>query len=988
MNKVLRKRLLRELKSNFARYIALVLLIVLGMYIIVSVVASADTIIRRSDEHGEKNKVEDGQFGVFITLTDEQEKQITDMGVTLEKHFSIDIFAEDGSKLRVFRNRNEIDLVELDSGRYAENMNEAVAEKRYCEEHSLTVGDKLTAGGIEFEIVGIGTTPDYDAPFDKFSDTAVSSVGFGLLFVSDEQYDYIRNDTSQQAEDLCYAYRLNGKATDEELKDTIKDFEFNYKDVTDKYYLETVGEALQKRDDLRDGINELYDGSQELKDGMKDLSDGADDLYDGLGDLYDGSKELSGGIGELSNGANELSDGMKTLDESGKMISGGSSEIFDALLAQASQSLAAMGQNIVLTADNYAETLDKLIKMTQSAELTQLKASLDGVKAYSDGTKEYADGVHTAADGANALSDGAKEALDGSKELSDGAKDALDGSKELSDGAKDAYDGASELADGIEELKTETDKLLDEVFNVDLDNLTMFIKRAENVRIAGAKGDVIMNRLAGLGVGVILMMLFAYVISVFVIHQIQRESSVIGALYALGAKKKDLIAHYITLPTIVAFIGGVIGMFIGFSPIGLDYQMLDTYAYFSLPEFAPVYPVYLVIYSVVMPPVISIIVNTLVINKRLSQTALSLIRNEQKTARYSSVKLKSKNFIRRFQIRQMLREMRTGITVLLSMLFSLLVLMLGVDCYYLCENVRKDTIRDTKYEYMYTLKYPETEVPEGGEACFAKSLSKEQLGYNLDVTVMGIDSDNKYYNVGTHEGKSLITASKSVVERYGVTTGDKFILTDSANSMDYAFTVADVCDESAGLTVFMDIDSMRELFGEDDDYYNCLLSDKPLDIDEGRLYGTTTKTDIKRSAAVFTELMMSMIVMLISVAIIIFFAVMFLMLNVMVERASFGISLVKIFGYKTKDVKKLYLNGNALLIAVGAIIEIPLSKLIIDKVFPLFIPNVTSGINLVFPFFVYPIIFVGVMAVYYVITAILVRKLGKITPAEVLKNRE
>jgi putative ABC transport system permease protein len=870
MNKVLRKRLLRELKSNFARYAALVLLIVFGMYVIVAVVSSADTIIVRSDEHGEMNRVEDGQFGVFIPLTDEQEKQITDMGVTLERHFSIDVFAGDGSKLRVFKNRSDIDLVELDSGRYAEKMNEAVAEKRYCEEHSLAVGDRLTAGGIEFEIVGIGTTPDYDAPFDKFSDTAVSSVGFGLLFVSDEQYDYIRNDTSQQAEDLCYAYLLNGKATDEELKETIKDFEFNYKDVTDKYYLETVGEALQQRDDLRNGINELYDGSQELKDGMKDLSDGADELHSGLGELYDGSVKLTDGIDELSGGV----------------------------------------------------------------------------------------------------------------------KDALDGSKELADGAKDAYDGASELADGISELKTETDKLLDEVFDVDLDNLTMFVKRAENVRIAGAKGDVIMNRLAGLGVGVILMMLLAYVISVFVIHQIQRESSVIGALYALGAKKKDLIAHYITLPTIVAFIGGIIGMLIGFSPVGLNYQMLDTYAYFSLPEFAPVYPVYLIIYSVVMPPVISMIVNTLVINKRLSQTALSLIRNEQKTARYSSVRIRSKNFIRRFQIRQMLREMRTGITVLLSMLFSLLVLMLGVDCYYLCENVRIDTIRDTKYEYMYTLKYPESTVPEGGEACFAKTLSKEQLGYNLDVTVMGIDSDNKFYNAETHKGKSLITASKSVVERYGVTTGDKFILTDSANSMDYAFTVADTCDESAGLMVFMDIDSMRELFGEGDDYYNCVLSDEPLDIDEGRLYGTTTKTDIERSAAVFTELMMSMIVMLIVIAIIIFFAVMFLMLNVMVERASFGISLVKVFGYKTRDVKRLYLNGNALLIAIGALIEIPLSKLIIDKVFPLFIPNVTSGINLVFPLYIYPIIFAGTMAVYYVITAILVRKLGKITPAEVLKNRE
>ena len=69
----------------------------------------------------------------------------------------------------------------------------------------------------------------------------------------------------------------------------------------------------------------------------------------------------------------------------------------------------------------------------------------------------------------------------------------------------------------------------------------------------------------------------------------------------------------------------------------------------------------------------------------------------------------------------MLREMRTGITVLLSMLFSLFILMLGVDCYYLCENVRKDTINDTKYEYMYTLKYPEESVPEGGEACFVRN---------------------------------------------------------------------------------------------------------------------------------------------------------------------------------------------------------------------------------------------------------------------------
>lgn len=68
MNRVLRKRLGRELKTNFARYLALVLLIVMGMYIIVSVVASADTIIDGTAEHNKANKVEDGQFGVFSLL--------------------------------------------------------------------------------------------------------------------------------------------------------------------------------------------------------------------------------------------------------------------------------------------------------------------------------------------------------------------------------------------------------------------------------------------------------------------------------------------------------------------------------------------------------------------------------------------------------------------------------------------------------------------------------------------------------------------------------------------------------------------------------------------------------------------------------------------------------------------------------------------------------------------------------------------------------
>ena len=497
-----------------------------------------------------------------------------------------------------------------------------------------------------------------------------------------------------------------------------------------------------------------------------------------------------------------------------------------------------------------------------------------------------------------------------------------------------------------------------------------------------------MNKYGGLAACVILMALFAYVISVFVVHQINRESSVIGALYALGVSKGALIRHYIMLPTIIAFIGGVLGSAIGFSPMSIQSQLADSYSYFSLPDFQTVIPLYLVIYAVVIPPVIAATVNALVINRRLSAPALSLMRNEQNVRNISRMEIKSGGFVRKFRIRQLLREMRANITVAACMFVSMLILMLGLDCYSMCNNVTTDTLAGATYEYMYTLKYPTSEVPNGGEACYVKSLAKEKDGYTLDITVIGIDSDNPYYNVDVKKGKSIVTASLSVAQRYGVAEGDKFILTDEAGDTDYAFTVGSISDYSAGLAVFMDIDSMRERFRQDDDYYNMVLSDKALDIDEGRIYSVTTKSDIERSSKIFSELMSGMVITLVGTSAVIFVVVMYLMIGVMIDRSSFGISLLKTFGYSKKDVKKLYLDGNAITIAISAIICLPLSKLVMDRIYPSFIPNVACGINLNFAWYLYPALFIAVMLIYLLTSTLLVRKLNKITPAEVLKNRE
>lgn len=902
MNRVFNKRIFRDLKSNFLRYLALFLMIVMGMYIIIAVVGAAETIITRTDETGEENHVEDGQFAVFTQLTAKQEKEMTDSGVTLEKLFSFDVEMSDNSVLRIFKVREKIDLIDTDEGRTPEKTGEIFLEKRYCEEHEISVGDTVKIGEKSFAVTGIGTVPDYDAPTKNFSDSSVDSSLFGVGFVVPEAYEAMKS--FGKTEDIRYAYRLNGELSHDELKEIIKTFEFDYTEIEDEYFREMLDDTLGRKEDIQEGINELYDGSKELADGLSEL------------------------------------------DENSGAVTEGADGIFSQYLAQANSALSSMGVIETLTVDNYGEILDKYIAATNSPELSALKDTLDGLKGYSDGVSEYTSGVGEAAE------------------------------------------GAAELADGVKELKTETDDMLDELFTIDIDNITEFVESSENPRIGAAAADMQMNKSVGLFAGVIIMVLFTYVISVFVIHQIQRESSVIGALYALGAKKKDLTGHYITLPTIISFAGGLVGSALGFSKFGITSQMADTYNYFSVPMFEPVYPMYLIIYAVIMPPVISAIVNYLVINKRLSRTALSLIKNEQKTDFRTGVDLKKMGFLRRFQIRQMLREARTGLTVVFGMLISLMIFMLGINCYVLCKNVNTDTVRDTKYEYMYVLKYPEDTPPENAEAYYVESLSKTAYDYTLDISVIGVDDDEKYYGVSPEKGKSKITASTSAAQKYGLKKGDKLILTDSATDMDYAFTITEIADYSAGLAVFMDIDSMRELFGQEDDYYNMLLSDEALDIDEGRLYSITSRSDVERSSAVFTDLMMPMVIMMTVVSTIIFCVVMYLMLNVMIERASFGISLVKIFGYRTNEVRKLYLNGNTAVIAVGALIAIPAAKLFMDSIYPYMISNTACGMNLHFTWYMYAAIYIGIMLIYFAVNGLLTAKLKKITPAEVLKNRE
>ena len=401
-----------------------------------------------------------------------------------------------------------------------------------------------------------------------------------------------------------------------------------------------------------------------------------------------------------------------------------------------------------------------------------------------------------------------------------------------------------------------------------------------------------------------------------------------------------------------------------------------------------VYPPYLIVYGLVLPPVLSALVNWLVIRKKLTRPALQMLRNEQNQEGFRLLKLGKMGFVTAFRIRQMLREARTSLTVVCGMFISLLILMLGLNCYSMCTRISNDNRTDTKFEYLYTYKYPEATVPVGGYEAFSKGVKKENLGYNLDVTILGITEENPFFDVELTDSKSEVVISSAMAEKYGLKSGEVFVVEDEEAKMHYAFTVKDIAQYSTSFYIFMDIDCMRDMFGKDEDYYNQVFSEKELNIAAGRLYGVTTKQDIEKAADVFIVQLRPMITMMLTFSSLIFAVVMYLMLKVMIDRSAFHISMVKVFGYRTKEIKKLYLNGNFYVIAVGALLCIPLAKKCIDLTYPFMVSNVSCSMNLTFTPTLYVSIYVGVILIYLVINRLLVGKLNRVNLAEVLKNRE
>ena len=525
--------------------------------------------------------------------------------------------------------------------------------------------------------------------------------------------------------------------------------------------------------------------------------------------------------------------------------------------------------------------------------------------------------------------------------------------------------------------------------------LVSFLERKDNSRLTTVYSDASAPSLIALIMGVLLLCIIGFIISISIRNTIQSESQIIGILYAQGMNANELLAYYLMLPSFLVVIGSIIGYFLGIA-ISSPLLILQTSQY-TVPNVILLNPWYLVVIGIFLPISLTLSITFIYVSKALGQTPLSLLRGSHSNMKVSKLErlfsFKGFSFFKRFRFKSTLRELGSILALFLGATLSMFILFTGLYMKDSCVSYMNSMPKAIPYENLYTFKQPKDlyQYGKAGELTSLYTVKFNYKGTNKNLSLQGINPQSTFFNIpnlqSLHSHEVLI--SPSVYFKFGIQIGDKLLLYDDQDkNKTYEVTVKGLAPYDYGLYLYTTQSSYNHILGLHQDSSNALMTNAPITIKDTKLLSETNKHKMVEGMKNFTTLIVVFTSIIIIVASIILIVVIYMLMKMIIDKSKINISMVKIFGYYPKEVSSLYLKGNYFFLLVGYLLALPasyyLTKTFFDSIFEsmdqYILPSLTP--------FSYVLGFV-LMTLSYGITVILLKNnLNQISLTEALKNRE
>ena len=197
MKTPLQKRIPREFREEFGKYLVVLILMISTIGFVSGFLVADGSLLQAYNDGFEKYNIEDGNFRVKKEITPSQKKKITAKGVILYENFYIEQTVDNGSTMRFFKNRKDINRVCLMKGKMPKESDEVAIDRMYADNNHISVGDTLTSSGKKWKVTGLVALSDYSCLFQNNNDSMFDAVKFGVSVVTPEGFETLNQDKLQ-----------------------------------------------------------------------------------------------------------------------------------------------------------------------------------------------------------------------------------------------------------------------------------------------------------------------------------------------------------------------------------------------------------------------------------------------------------------------------------------------------------------------------------------------------------------------------------------------------------------------------------------------------------------------------------------------------------------------------------------------------------------------------------------------------------------------
>ena len=221
MKNPLRKRLPRELKGELGKYLVVFILMVASIGFVSGFLVADNSMLIAYNEGFEKYNIEDGNFRTAEQVHKTQREEIEALGVKLYDNYYVEEPLDNGSTMRFFKNRQQVDKVCLMKGELPAGTGEIAIDRMYADTNNQSVGDTLRSGKRTWKITGLVALSDYSCLFQNNNDSMFDAVKFGVSVVTEEEFDSLDQEKLQYNYSWIYDEKPKTEKEEKEVSEDL-----------------------------------------------------------------------------------------------------------------------------------------------------------------------------------------------------------------------------------------------------------------------------------------------------------------------------------------------------------------------------------------------------------------------------------------------------------------------------------------------------------------------------------------------------------------------------------------------------------------------------------------------------------------------------------------------------------------------------------------------------------------------------------------------